>query len=137
MTVATTRDSTKLVRRRAAWPGGGQAHLEDQAFGDPVVLIEGDVDIALAYGRIDPKGALVWTDSWVSQPTLPRFVRLTVREHATGADLLPGAVFTLRADAPPACAKADADAGCLQGSTKPETLAKPGASQPQPSRTKT
>lgn len=143
LTVETTQGSTKLVRRRAAWPGGGHARLEDQAFGNPVVLIEGDVEIALAYGRIDSKGGLVWADSWVNQPTLPRYVRLTVRERATGADLLPGAVFTLRADAPPGCAKAETGADCLQGTTKPdekakpEDKAKPAGSQPQAGRTRT
>lgn len=136
LAVENAQGATKLVRRRAAWPGGGQTRLEDQAFGNPVVLIEGDVDIALAYGRIDSKGALVWAEAWENQPTLPRFVRVTVRERATGADLLPGAVFTLRADAPPGCAKAEADAGCLQEMPKPGTPTKPGASPP-PDRTRT
>jgi len=134
LAVETTRDGARLIRRRAAWPGG-QARLEDQAFDSPVVLIEGAVEIALSYGRLDPKGALVWTPQWSGQPGPPRFVRLTVRDRATGGDLLPGATFAIRAEAPAACAQAEADASCLQEAPKkPGAPAKPdGKPDAQPS----
>ena len=46
---------------------------------------------------------------------LPRLVRLTVRDRASGADLLPGVQFTLRADAPMGCAQPGANADCVTG----------------------
>jgi hypothetical protein len=84
------------------------------------VLIEGRVDIAFAFGRVAPDGTLSWNDVWSGESALPRFVRLTVRDRATGADLLAAAEFVLRADAPPACAQEGATAGCLSGVGAPE-----------------
>jgi prepilin-type N-terminal cleavage/methylation domain-containing protein len=112
LTVERAGDLTRLVRRRAAWVGP-RTRLEDVAPQDAVVLVEGTVDIAFLFGRIAPGGALEWSESWIGQSTLPRFVRLILRDRTSGSDLLGEADFVVRADAPAACGRPDAGAGCL------------------------
>ncbi len=128
LTIENNDGVTRLVRRRAPW-SGPRDKIEDLPAEDPVVLIEGRVDIAFAFGRIAPDGSLTWSDVWSGESVLPRFVRVSVRDRATGADLLAAAEFVLRADAPPACAQESATAGCLSGVSAPEKG--PGA-QAQP-----
>jgi hypothetical protein len=77
------------------------------------VLIEGRLDMVFVFGLIAPNGALAWTDSWIGQSTLPRYVRLILRDRTTGSDLLGEADFVVRADAPPDCGRPDAGPGCL------------------------
>jgi len=101
----------RLVRRRAAWPGP-RARFEDVTPQDPVVLIEGKLDISFVFGRVTPDG-LAWYASWVGERVLPRYVRLMLRDRATGADLLGEADLVVRANAPAACGRADATLGCL------------------------
>ncbi len=112
LSVETVGAGTRLVRRRAAWPGPG-TRFEDLTLRDSVDMIEGDFDIAFAFGRAAPNGSLVWSDSWDGQGSLPRFVRLILRDRATGTEPLPRAVFVIRADAPRACAEPDAIPTCL------------------------
>jgi hypothetical protein len=76
-------------------------------------LVEGALDIAFIFGRIAPGGALQWSESWIGQTTLPRFVRLILRDRATGSDLLGEADFIVRADAPPGCGRPEAATSCL------------------------
>jgi prepilin-type N-terminal cleavage/methylation domain-containing protein len=102
----------RLVRRRAAWPGS-RVRFEDVSLQDPVVLIEGRLDISFVFGRLTPDGALAWYASWVGERALPRYVRLILRDRATGADLLGEADFMIHAEAPAACGRADAAVGCL------------------------
>jgi prepilin-type N-terminal cleavage/methylation domain-containing protein len=102
----------RLVRRRAAWPGS-RVRFEDVSLQDPVVLIEGRLDISFVFGRVMPDGALAWYANWVGERALPRYVRLVLRDRATGADLLGEADFVVRANAPAACGRADAALGCL------------------------
>jgi hypothetical protein len=80
---------------------------------DPVVLIEGKLDMSFAFGRNMPDGKLVWYSNWAGESTLPRYVRLNLRDHDSGADLLGEAAFVVRADAPPACGRTEADLACL------------------------
>ena len=110
LTVEEAGDVTRLVRRRATWL---DPRIEDPLPQDAVVLIEGEFDIAFAFGRVTSDGALTWQESWTGQFGLPRFVRLMLRDRATGSDLLVGAEFVVRADAPDACAQVDATASCL------------------------
>jgi prepilin-type N-terminal cleavage/methylation domain-containing protein len=112
LTVELAGETTRLVRRRAAWTGP-RTRLEDVSPQDAVVLVEGAFDIAFIFGRIAPGGALAWGESWIGQTTLPRFVRLILRDRATGSDLLGEADFVVRADAPPGCGRLDAGASCL------------------------
>lgn len=112
LTVEPAGEVTRLVRRSAAW-AGPRTRFEDISPQDAVVLVEGALDITFAFGRIAPSGALEWSDSWIGQSTLPRFVRLILRDRATGSDLLGEADFVVRADAPPGCERADAAASCL------------------------
>jgi prepilin-type N-terminal cleavage/methylation domain-containing protein len=112
LTVEPGGGVTRLVRRRAAW-AGPRTRLEDVSPQDAVVLVEGMLDIAFLFGRIAPGGALEWSESWIGQSTLPRFVRLILRDRTTGSDLLGEADFVVRADAPAGCGRPDAGAGCL------------------------
>src|SRR5712664_3296020 len=49
----------------------------------------------------------------LSAIALPRYVRLILRDRATGADLLGEADFAIRANAPAACGRSDAAVACL------------------------
>jgi prepilin-type N-terminal cleavage/methylation domain-containing protein len=103
---------SRLVRRRATWPGP-RARFEDVTPQDSVVLIEGKLDISFVFGRVTPDGALAWYPSWAGEGVLPRYVRLILRDRATGADLLGEADFVIRANAPSACGRSDAAVACL------------------------
>jgi prepilin-type N-terminal cleavage/methylation domain-containing protein len=112
LTIERDGDLRRLVRRRAKWPGG-RAHFEDLTPKDPVVLIEGRLDMSFQFGRSTPAGAPVWSSNWIEQLALPRYVRLNLRNRETGVDLLGEATFVVRADAPPACAQNNAKPSCL------------------------
>lgn len=111
-TIEQSGNVTRLVRRRAAWPPPG-ARLEQASLRDAVVLIEGNLDISFLFGRIGSGGALVWSATWIGETTLPRFVRLVLRDRSTGSDPVGEADFIVHADAPPACGRADAGLDCL------------------------
>jgi prepilin-type N-terminal cleavage/methylation domain-containing protein len=112
LTIERDGDLQRLVRRRATWPGG-RARFEDVTPKDPVVLIEGKLNVSFAFGRPTPNGGSVWSSSWTGESVLPRYVRLIVRDRETGTDLLGEATFVVRADAPPACGRNDAAPACL------------------------
>jgi general secretion pathway protein J len=105
----------RLVRRRAAWPGP-RSRFEDVSPQDPVILIEGRFDITFVFGRVTPEHGLAWHSSWIGESVLPRFVRLILRDRATGKDLLGEADFVLRANAPAGCGRPNAAASCLADS---------------------
>ena len=112
LTIEQTDETTRLVRRRAAWTGPDMLidHLSPQ---DAVVLLEGNLDISFVFGRLAPGRGLVWSAAWIGETTLPRFVRLVLRDRATGANPVGEADFIVRADAPLACGRSDAGTDCL------------------------
>lgn len=112
LTIEQDDSVTRLVRRSAPWTGS-RMRVEDVIPGDPMVLIEGKVDIEFLFARIGPNGALEWSKNWSDATALPRFVRLLVRDRASGRDLLGESDFLVRADAPAACGSPQADPGCL------------------------
>ena len=112
LTVEQNDGAIRLVRRRAPWRGS-YVRPADAVPGDPVVLIDGNADIAFVFARLASNGALEWSENWIDQTALPRFARLIVRDRATGLDLLGEADFTIRADAPAACGRPDATPTCL------------------------
>jgi prepilin-type N-terminal cleavage/methylation domain-containing protein len=118
---------SRLVRRRVTWPGP-RARFEDVAPQDPVVLIEGKLDISFIFGRFTPDGALAWQASWDREGVLPQYVRLNLRDRSTGANLLGEADFAIRANAPAACGQADAVVACLSVATSGQSNA------PEPKR---
>lgn len=120
---------SRLVRRRVTWPGP-RARFEDVTLKDPVVLIEGKLDISFIFGRVAPDGALAWSTSWAGEGALPQYVRLNLLDRATGANLVGEADFVIRANAPAACGKADAAVACLNVVTSTQSSV-PGA-QGQP-----
>jgi len=102
----------RLVRRRAAWRGS-LTRFEDVVPQDPVVLIEGKLDIAFVLARATAERVLIWHSSWIGEWTLPSFVRLILRDRATGRDLLGEADFAIRANAPAGCGRPNAAVACL------------------------
>ena len=88
---------------------------------DAVVLIEGKLDISFVFGRVTPDGGLAWYANWAGERVLPRYVRLVLRDRATGADLLGEADFVIRANAPSACGRTDASRACLSAPAVAQT----------------
>lgn len=70
---------------------------------DPVVLLTGPYDIALAY-RAQRSGQREWSDSWQAAEAMPEQVRLTVTNRATGRLRVPGFVQSLAIDSEVDCA---------------------------------
>jgi len=126
LTVEQSEAITRLVRRRARWLGPTTA-LEKIEAKDPVVLIEGNVDIRFTFGKLTPDGALSWQDNWSQDFTLPRFVRLTLRSRDTGTDLLAGTEFVVRSNSPQSCVQDEAKATCLIAQSAGPTAAANGA----------
>jgi hypothetical protein len=124
LTIEPSDDATQIVRRRGPWSGPGSA-FENVALSDDVVLLEGSFDAAFAFAGTEPDGSLSWKESWAGEKTLPRLVKLTLRDRASGIDLLGGAEFTIRADAPQSCSAAGATLDCFSG-------ARPAAQPAQP-----
>ena len=124
LTIEQEDDVTRLVRRRAPW-FGPRTRFEELTFSDPVILLDGKFLISFAFGQFTQNGTLAWSDVWKGQASLPRFVRLNLRDRATGADLLPGTEFVIRADASGGCAQSD-PAACTAGSA---TASKPQGTQ--------
>jgi len=127
VTVEDADGITQVVRRRAAWLDP-RTRLEDVALRDEVVLVAGQFDAAFGFARVGSDGALTWRSSWAGEPNLPRMVKLSLRDRASGIDLLGGAEFVIRADAPRACARAGAGADCLSNSAG----ARPGSAPANP-----
>jgi hypothetical protein len=126
LTIEEDGEIRRLVRRRATWPGRG-ARFEDMTLEDPVVLIEGRLDISFLFGRLMPDGALAWYASWAGEWGPPRYVRLLLLDRATGTDLLGESDFVVRANAPAACGRASAAVACLSVAPSVQT----GASVPE------
>jgi general secretion pathway protein J len=122
-------DTTEVVRRRGAWRGS-RARLEDVLLRDEVVLVEGLFDASFAFARVNPDGSLAWTDSWTDAQSLPRLVKLNLRERVSGIDLFGGAEFVIHADAPAVCARAGAAVDCVVKGA----AGQPGAPGATPSR---
>jgi general secretion pathway protein J len=130
LTIEPVDDETQIVRRRGSWPGP-HTPIENVALKDDVVLLKGTFDAAFAFARAAPDGGLSWVDTWAGEHTLPRMVKLALRDRVSGADLLGGAEFAIRADAPLSCAVADAGVECLSGSGSGSQQS-PQAAQQQP-----
>ena len=127
LTVEQDGEISRLVRRRATWPGP-RTRFEDVAPKDPVVLLEGKLDISFTFGRFTPDGALAWQASWDREGVLPQYVRLNLRDRSTGVNPLGEADFVIRANAPAACGQADAVLACLSVATSAQSNA------PEPKR---
>jgi prepilin-type N-terminal cleavage/methylation domain-containing protein len=109
LTTEQDEDVARLVRRRAPWLGP-RTRFEDITLQDPVVLLEGKFYMSFAFGRLSQDNALAWSDDWRGQ-VMPRFVQLKLRDRVTGADLLAGAEFVIRADASAGCAQVGSQGG--------------------------
>jgi hypothetical protein len=112
-------DVARLVRRSAAWPGP-RTRIENVSLADQVILLEGKVLISFSFARFKD-GALAWSDAWKGEPELPRFVRLAVRDAATGADVIAATDFVIRADASAGCGQPGCGSGAAPSGAAGQT----------------
>jgi hypothetical protein len=122
-------DITRIIRRRAPWQGP-RTPFDTVALQDDVILLEGTFDASFSFARTEADGTQTWVDTWSGERILPRLVKLTLRDRATGGDLLGGAEFPIRADAPSLCAAVDAGIECLSGTSPAGQSAAAGQSSP-------
>jgi hypothetical protein len=127
LTIEQTHETTRLVRQRSPWTGPA-SHIEELTPQDSVVLLEGRFDAAFTFGRMMPDETLRWSNSWSGEFGLPRFVRLSLLDRATGATRGGDLTFPVRADAPAACAQPEAAPACLSGGSKSKV---PAEGEPQ------
>jgi general secretion pathway protein J len=85
-----------------------------------VILLEGKVLISFSFARFKD-GALAWSDAWKGEPELPRFVRLVVRDAATGADVIAATDFVIRADASAGCGQPGCGSGAAASGAAGQT----------------
>jgi len=132
VTIEQVGDVTQVVRRRAPWRGP-RTRFDNVLPGDEVVLVSGLFDASFAFARATPEGKFTWSDNWTGEPSLPRMVKLNLRERASGVDLFGGAEFVIHADAPPACARPGASGDCVTRGVAAQPAAAPAqAARPEP-----
>jgi general secretion pathway protein J len=95
-----------LIRARAAFLPAAEATRPN--FSDPVVLLRGPYRVSFSYAGEDR----VWRDSWPSADRLPRAIRVSVRDSASGATLPVSTIAVVRADVPARCVFTKTAAGC-------------------------
>jgi general secretion pathway protein J len=101
-----------VVRSTAAFaPGGADAGSADTVlFSNPVAMIRGPFSVAFSYAGPDR----VWHDDWHQQPTLPRAVRVLLRDAVTSTTLAVSTATLVRVELPAMCTWATTVAGCPQ-----------------------
>lgn len=90
-----------LLRERAPLPAGSSDAVPQ--WRDPVVLLSGPFDIALAY-RAQRTGQREWSANWGAAEAMPEQIRLTITNRATGRLRVPGFVQSLAIDSEVDCA---------------------------------
>lgn len=79
-------------------------------FANPVSIIRGAYSVAFSYAGPDR----VWHDTWHGQITLPRAVRVRLRDLATSATLAESTTALVRTELPASCVSAKTVAACPQ-----------------------
>jgi prepilin-type N-terminal cleavage/methylation domain-containing protein len=128
LSIEPAGDLTRLIRRRAPWRGPS-GRFGDVTPQDPVVLIEGNYDMAFSFGKAGSDGRMSWTSNWSDANNIPQSVRLVIRDRANGIDILPRAEFRLRSDMNISCAFGGPS--CEGGNLKKQPADKPGNKPPQ------
>lgn len=85
--VDTSTPLPQLIRERVPLLAGASPE-GDQQWVDPVVLLEGDYDIAFAY-RAPRNGGRDWKDVWPGAQMMPEQIQLTVMDRKTGRLAMP------------------------------------------------
>jgi len=103
--IAETADARglALVRVRMPYlPVDPNVGFDARRFADPVVLLRAPYRVSFAYAGPDR----TWRRTWTDADNLPAFVRVTVRNGATGQVLAASTAAPVRINAPADCARA-------------------------------
>lgn len=107
--VRSTGKAGELVRQRAPYVEG-QHDLTALEWSDEVVLMRGELAIALSY-RAPRLGLREWASGWQARNMLPGQIKIEVTDTGTGRLRVPVFVQTLKISAEAGCAE-PAGAGC-------------------------
>ena len=77
--------------------------------GGPVVLLRAPFRISFSYAGPDQ----VWRTTWRGEPVLPRFIRVVVRDGASGQLLSVSTIATVHVNLPPDCGRVKNPSACL------------------------
>jgi general secretion pathway protein J len=102
-----------LVRMRAPFLPTNPNSNPNQAsnFGDPVVVMRAPFRASFSYAGPDR----VWRDTWQGAAQLPRAIRVTIRDEATGRILSVSTSTSVHVDIPARCITVKTAAECLSG----------------------
>lgn len=95
-------DANRLLRAEATFRPGA-ASLSDLRFGPTETVVQSRERWVFAYGGELSPGVETFSDSWNDANHLPSAIRLSLRDEATGRDVV-SLRMPLRAEAEPACA---------------------------------
>lgn len=126
--IATADDDRgpALIRARAPFLPANEGPRP--GFSDSVVLLRGPYRVSFSYAGEDR----VWRDTWPSADRLPRAIRVTVRDPASGATLPMSTIAVVRADVPARCVFTNTAASCRAKVDAGEGVGpQPGAGAPK------
>lgn len=110
-----------LVRERTRFtPMAADARVQ---LGGPVVLVRAPFRVTFSYAGPDQ----VWRPTWRGRPMLPSFVRVAVRDGASGQLLSVSTIATVHVNLPPDCARARNPQACLSERLNAQQAQSPGA----------
>jgi general secretion pathway protein J len=94
-------------------------------FGDPVVLVRAPFRLSFSYAGPDR----VWKNTWRGAPTLPKAVRVTVRDAATERTLAASTATVIHAEIPSTCIAVKRPSECFSQEAAPPPPQPTGAQQ--------
>jgi general secretion pathway protein J len=109
-----TRNGPVMTRTRAPFAAAGP-DAENPNFKDPVAVVRSPFRIRFAYSSEDG----TWRPKWQDLPKLPRAVKITVVDIATGKPLATSTIAVIHAEGAVGCIASKA-AACLAGAPPPK-----------------
>lgn len=125
MSEIDSRNGPAMTRTRAPFAAAGP-DAEAPNFKDPIVVVRAPYRILFAYADEDGR----WLPKWQDLPRLPRAVKVTVVDIASGKPLATSTIAVIHAEGSVACVTAKT-AACLRGAPAAKT---DDATQPAPTR---
>lgn len=115
-------DGRTIIRRRSVGWGASNYDFASLAWRDPVILMQGRYDARFSFAKISGN-SVIWRDNWAQESNLPRMVKLTLIDRASGQSAIGPIIVPLLTDADPACVTEPRGADCPAAAPSPQAAA--------------